>query len=305
MKKHIITAGCSFTNCGKSWAYHIKEHNVYNVGAVGAGNGYISRAAIWKCENLLKKGIPPEEISLIVMWSGIDRFEVLSTNDSLLHKDYISGDKDRWWLSNYNQNIKEEDSVWLKSSVHGQKWQNKAVNHLFDQYWKYFYSVEESFLKTLEYILRVQHYCEVRNIKYKMCCWQNIFNKYEFIVPAGYARKDDRISAHELWTMAWLDDQHWRSNRYWPKEITQEISRGTPLLKDVYSQTIHLWDMIDWDKWWFYEDDQVEYGGLAEWVLLGEKHNMGMQHDPHHPSEDSHKQFAEKVVSKWLEEEIK
>ena len=93
---HIITAGCSFTNCGMSWPYHIENQNVYNVGTVGAGNGYISRAAIWECENLLKKGISSEEISLIIMWSGIDRFEVLSTSDSPLHKDYISGDSDVW-----------------------------------------------------------------------------------------------------------------------------------------------------------------------------------------------------------------
>ena len=39
MKKHIITSGCSFTNCGKSWPYHIEGHEVHNVGTVGAGNG--------------------------------------------------------------------------------------------------------------------------------------------------------------------------------------------------------------------------------------------------------------------------
>lgn len=299
MKKHIITAGCSFTNCGKSWPYHIKEHNVYNVGAVGAGNGYISRAAIWKCENLLKKGIPPEEISLIIMWSGIDRFEVLSSKESPLHKDYISGDKNRWWLSNYNHFIKEEDSVWLKSSIPDMDWENKAVVNLMSQYWKYFYSVEESFLKTLEYILRVQHYCEVRNIKYKMCCWQNIFNQYSFKVPNGWAYENQEIFAQEIWIMTWRDGGHWEPDRVWPEDLDQKISKDTPLLRDVYPQTTHLWDMIDFDKFWFYEDDQVEYGGLAEWVVLGEKHNMGMQHDPAHPSEDSHKQFANDVILKW------
>ena len=58
--------------------------------------------------------------------------------------------------------------------------------------------------------------------------------------------------------------------------------------------------MVDFDKFWFYEDDQVEYGGLAEWVVLGERHNMGMQHDPAHPSEYSHQEFAKKEVSKWI-----
>ena len=48
-------------------------------------------------------------------------------------------------------------------------------------------------------------YSNFKNISYKFMCWQNIFNKYDFIVPAGYARENDRISAHELWLMAWLD----------------------------------------------------------------------------------------------------
>ena len=178
MKNNIITAGCSFTNCGMSWPYHINDRNVYNVGTVGAGNGYISRASIWQCEELLNENVPPEEIFLIVMWSGIDRFEVLSTKDSPLHRDYIGESQDRWWMSNYNQNLDERESVWLKSSIPDMDWDNRAVIDLFKQYWKYFYTEEESFLKTLEYILRVQNYCKVKNIKYKFCCWQNIFNKY-------------------------------------------------------------------------------------------------------------------------------
>ena len=292
---HIITAGCSFTNCGKSWPYHIEEHNVYNVGTVGAGNGFISRAAIYESDRLLKEGIDNKDINVIVMWSGIDRFEVLSTNDSPLHKDYISGDKDRWWLSNYNQNIKEEDSVWLKSSISDMQWENRAVRNLFGQYWKYFYNEEESFLKTLEHILRVQNYCKVNKIKYKFCSWQNIFNRYDFNTPSG-----QKLSGHEIWIMDWFDKEHWTPNRYWPKELNQKISKDTPLLKDIYPQTTHLWDMIDFDKFWFYEDDQVEYGGLAEWVVLGERHNIGMEHDPAHPSEDSHKKFTKDIVLEWV-----
>ena len=101
--------------------------------------------------------------------------------------------------------------------------------------------------------------------------------------------------------MVWVDGGHWEPDRFWPKEITQKVSKDTPLLKDVYPQTTELWDMIDFNEsWWFYEDDQVELGGLAEWVVLGERHNMGMQHDPAHPSEYSHQEFAKKEVSKWI-----
>ena len=87
------------------------------------------------------------------MWSGIDRFEVLSSKENPLHKDYISGDKNRWWLSNYVRPIKEEDSVWLKSSIPDMDWENQSVVNLMNQHWKYFYTEEESFLKHLKQLI--------------------------------------------------------------------------------------------------------------------------------------------------------
>ena len=296
----VVTSGCSFTNCGKSWPYHINNHDVCNVGTVGAGNSYITRAAIWQCEDLLSNGIPSDEIYLIVMWSGINRKEVLSTNTNPLHSDYISNQKDRWWLSNFNPNIDEKDSVWLKSSIPDMKWTNQSVCDLFEQHWKHFYTEEESLLNTLENIIRIQNYCDSRGIKYKLSCWQNIFNKYSLLVPKGWDYENQEVFAQEIWILTWRDGEHWRDDRYWPKEMTDKISKDSPLLKDLYPQTQHLWDMIEWDNWWFYEDDQVEYGGLAEWVVMGEKHNMGMEHDPAHPSEYSHEQFAKKEVQKWI-----
>ena len=136
---------------------------------------------------------------------------------------------------------------------------------------------------------------------YKLSCWQNIFNHYNFTIPNGFNRQGDTLSANEMWTMTWLDNTHWKNNRYWPQEIDYPISKGTPLLKDLYKQTTHLWNMIDFDKFWFYEDDQVELGGLAEWVLLSEKDNWGMEHDPAHPSEHSHEKFSNKVVKEWID----
>jgi len=64
-----------------------------------------------------------------------------------------------------------------------------------------------------------------------------------------------------------------------------------------------LWNMIDWGKWWFYEDEQIEFGGLAEWVCLGAKHAWGNgEHDPGHPSPTSHREFCEKIITELLDE---
>ena len=60
--------------------------------------------------------------------------------------------------------------------------------------------------------------------------------------------------------------------------------------------------MIDWDKWWFYEDEQVEYGGLAEWVCLKSRDAWGNgKEDPGHPSPSSHEKFCKEIIIPILE----
>ena len=304
--KHIITGGCSFTNCGKSWPYHIDQEKygwVHNVATPGAGQAYITRSVIHQVENILNRneGLP-EDITVLVMWSGIDRFEILSTEkETPMHKLYIEG-SDMNWLENFifidngGRRIPFKESCWLKSSTRGMQWENKPVVRLFDMYFKFFHTEEESFVRSLENILRLQWYLESKNIKYKFMCWQNIFNKYSFTVPKGYPSENGIAEGHNIWCMGWSHNE-WHDNIIWPKEIDCKISKDTPLLKDIYINSTHMWDMVDWDKWWFYEDDQVECGGLAEWIILGERHAWGNgRDDPGHPSVYSHGEFTRKVI---------
>ena len=197
----------------------------------------------------------------------------------------------------------ETDSTWIKSSIPYMSWDNKSVTKFLDLYWKHFYSEEESLINTFESILRTQWYLDNLGVKYTMMCWQNIFNQYSFKVPSGWARQEgDEIFGHEIWNLAWRDNKHYMPDRYWPDNATEKISRDTPLLKDIYPNTTYLWDMIDWDKWWFYEDDQVEYGGLAEWVCLKARDPWGNgEHDPGHPSPSSHKKFCEEVIGALID----
>ena len=53
-----------------------------------------------------------------------------------------------------------------------------------------------------------------------------------------------------------------------------------------------------------YDNNSINgnWNGMLEWVVCNVENGIDRTH---HPSEDSHKQFAEKVVSKWLEKEIK
>ena len=308
--KHVIAGGCSFTNCGNSWPYRINQEKhgwVHNIASPGAGNSYISRSVIYEVDRMLNEGIQPNDITVLVMWSGIDRYEVLSTKkETPMHKLYIDGN-DMNWLENFigrpnEYKIPFEESCWLKSSTRGMEWENKPVVKLFDNYFKNFYTEEESFIRSLENMLRLQWYLEGKDIKFKFMTWQNIFNKYRCKIPKGYPLGGQELIGHDIWCMGWFDNELWSPNRIWPIEHTDQISKDSLLLKDIYPNSTHLWDMIDWDKWWFYEDEQVEYGGLSEWIVLGERHAWGNGvEDPGHPSEFSHEEFTKKVINVLLD----
>ena len=63
--KHVITGGCSFTNCAKSWPYHIDQEKygwVHNVATPGAGQAFISRSVIYEIEEMIGNGISTEDI---------------------------------------------------------------------------------------------------------------------------------------------------------------------------------------------------------------------------------------------------
>mgnify|MGYP003635371671 FL=1 len=95
MDKSIITGGCSFTNSDGTWPYQIDQEKygyVHNVADTGAGNSYISRAVIWEVNSELKDGISPDDIEVIIMWSGISRKEFLSTKrENPMHELWVDG----------------------------------------------------------------------------------------------------------------------------------------------------------------------------------------------------------------------
>jgi hypothetical protein len=74
--KHLVTSGCSFSTAGK-WpqmlSTKLENTELYNLGQDSAGNDWIARTSIYQASKLLQSGVNPEEILIIVMWSGIDR----------------------------------------------------------------------------------------------------------------------------------------------------------------------------------------------------------------------------------------
>ena len=40
--------------------------------------------------------------------------------------------------------------------------------------------------------------------------------------------------------------------------------------------------MIDWDNWWFFNNDKIKFGGLTEWSQYNLKKDKWYQDDLHH-----------------------
>ena len=79
-----------------------------------------------------------------------------------------------------------------------------------------------------------------------------------------------------------------------------EVPGGTelvPTIKEQFPHTSYLFDMMDWNKWWFYN----QWGGLGEWVNSNIENGFdGADGISGHPRSESHKTFTKEVVLKWI-----
>tara|TARA_A100001011_G_scaffold103756_1_gene109705 strand:- start:220 stop:1107 length:888 start_codon:yes stop_codon:yes gene_type:complete len=203
VKKNIVTAGCSFTetrNCidyashgmqdnlddyqpesgYKSWALHLEDiipkSKVYNTALPGAGNGYISRAVIYKVEQLLELNLKVDYVCVQLTAPEreeflVDIIDASSKTDKNLLTHFIpaldggdTGEGNINWeaVTRINKNM-----MWLKHSY--------AKESMSKYHYKYYSNEVFSVTKTLEHILRLQWYFKSKDIKYKMFGGWNIF----------------------------------------------------------------------------------------------------------------------------------
>ena len=156
----LITSGCSFSKSipphHHTWPSHVQkyldcEHRDCAMGS--QGNGIIMRRLLYEC-NLALKENKSDELLIGVMWSGPDRFDFYSErHGKLVNKDnwmvnpvsFMPEDPGGWVILNYGW--KMEDS---------KAWYGRFHNPIYAQW------------LTLEYILQVQNYLKLHDIRYFM-----------------------------------------------------------------------------------------------------------------------------------------
>ena len=263
--KYIITTGCSFTNFRTTWSDYLEEHyndtdvKVLNVGYKGNSNDIILRGVITNVDRLLKEG---KEIDMVIIQlTTMERKFMINHGNFEMSPPAQNFYKSSWssWFMPLNEGFKNNVSFWKI-------------------YWENIHSDELHFFELLEKIFMVQSYFKSKGIKYKMFCGWDLFTDSR---SKNIFRKD---SPYENKENALLKDKfsHCEAN-------THESKFGIT----------DYWNMIDWDNWWFFNNDKVKYGGLTEWSQYNLDKDDWYQDDLH-PSFKAHKKFTDNVILKII-----
>ena len=130
------------------------------------------------------------------------------------------------------------DRGWVLGSPHC-SWDNKNIIKFKELYFKYFYTYENCLFNSFNNFLKLQWYCQIKNITLINLTFKSIF-------PGNY---------------------------------------------DNYTTVKHLVNMVDFDKWIFYND----VNGLYEYTR---DNNLEFYDDNFHPTPDSHKHYVENFLLK-------
>ena len=283
--KHVVVSGCSFTisdgvkvgNNNKSWAWHLKDDldkkiSFHNVGSSGAGNYIISTTCIETVNSLLKNGFSPEEITVIVQWSGLFRPSIY-TNENVKRKNTFFESN-----SKYLSKLKESNSEYQFYDTAGQL---NSKDTFWNTYLLHYFSLPAAFTNTLEMILRLQWYLKSNKIKYLM------FNAW------------DIFTAKKLKKTKFGNDIIVNENQF-GDTIYNNVDNFNLFEFSPYSMS--LWGMIDFNDFWLFKNENVKFGGMLQWIqnnINQTKWYVNHKNDFHIPSETSI-YFYEQVISKLI-----
>ena len=162
-KKYLITTGCSFTTSysgrWKSWPYFfgkIVNREVINKGTTAVGNFYIVNKLY---ETIDTSKYNSDNSIVIVMWSGIDRVDLVVNDEEFYHSKRVDI-RDQWVHSgsgskDFNQSL-----------IKDRYWYN---------YYKTYHTEEDSYLQTLQHMLGAQEFLTNRKIPYLFLTYKDIF----------------------------------------------------------------------------------------------------------------------------------
>jgi hypothetical protein len=158
----LIATGCSFTQvptADVSWPVHLRDYLnhiecTYFLGQGAAGNGIISRRTIYHTLKAMKS-YDTNDILVGIMWSGADRHDFYQANPNITFNNFEGGE----FYCNPVR-VAEDYNYYILNN----HWDDEATL----MYYKHFYDSINSYIITLEHILRTQMFLQKYNIPYFM-----------------------------------------------------------------------------------------------------------------------------------------
>jgi len=150
-------------------------------------------------------------------------------------------------------------------------------------------SKEDIRLNSIEHILMTQEFLKNNGVNFLFFSYQNLFS-------------DDNSNS-------WLFDAKTKSQIY-------PDSKKISTIFDVNNSLRWISNMIDWSNWWFYKNEKISYGGIAEWISDNSPQNAYTEHDeieflkfddcppPGHPKNKGHDDFANQVLKEYIDKII-
>jgi hypothetical protein len=233
--KHLVTSGCSFSQSNEHrWPAFLSKEldlDLYNRGQSGASNGWISRSIIYQSELLFGNGIDPSSILVVVMWSGFDRMSLYSKKPTEDTIDFF----------NQPENIRYDKLKpgFLEGTI--DVYDHFEGNDFFLLN-KYFPPIFRALL-SYENILRLQWYCETKNLRLVNLAYCDIFKYPEY-------------------------------------RFTDKVKTG-PTTEKHFARLKHLHKLINFDNWMFYNGSGGMFEYVANEGLPFEEDNHHPRSEAH------------------------
>ena len=239
---------------------------------------YISDSIIHTIDKLIKKGIPSEDIYVFVEWTEYDRISV--------HQEKYINSKDIKWRTNVNTNQWDfcEKNIEIYNSelllalgkvgnllylnpthtcdtlikqlgTDASFWQNESI--------EYELKIPQisKLKKYIDNILKTQNFLKLNNIKYNFAFMQSEFSSWIFDEKTLLGIKKYRNNLDKPYIRLDHLGKVFINKNYSPIASTSEdIEVVFPELKTLFNQ-------LDLDNFWFYENDKYRRGGIDEWCI--------------------------------------